>query len=172
MKEVIDELYRYSGWATQRILSAIEQLPHERYVAAGCSGHGSIRDTFAHLLETQRGWFNWFNGTMGPAEAIHVSIAPEEVDTPADAARVAADVDRQVSDCLATLDDEQLAKVWSWSLPSGQTGSLELWKMILHVANHSTHTRAQILAALGNAGQSPGNIDFIFYQWKGAPRGE
>lgn len=165
MKDVIEELYRYSAWATQRVLEAMKALPQEAYVADGCSGHGSIRDTFAHLLETQRGWFNWFNGTMEPAEAVNVRIPGEEVDTPEQAARLNADVERQVSEYLATLDEEKLAAVWSWTLPDGRAGSLELWKMVLHVVNHCTHTRGQLVAALRRVGQSPGNVDFIFYQW-------
>ncbi|HEX6160072.1 MAG TPA: DinB family protein, partial [Thermoanaerobaculia bacterium] len=101
------------------------------------------------------------------AEAIGVKIEPSEVETIEQAERMAGEVEEQLARCLAPLTDEALAEVWSWTLPDGHTGSLPLWKMILHVANHSTHTRAQIVAAMGRAGKSPGNLDFIFYQWTG-----
>lgn len=168
MKAVVHELYRYNDWATRRVVAAMRQLTVEEYGAAGCSGHGSIRDTFAHLLETQRGWFSWFDGTLDVAEAIHVKIDPERIASFDDAERVAREVEEQVARCVVSLDDDALARVWTWDLPDGHKGALPLWKMIVHVANHSTHTRAQIVAAMGKLGKSPGNIDFIFYQWTSA----
>lgn len=168
MHAVIQELYQYNDWATRRLLEAMRQLTPDEYRAPGCSGHGSIRDTFAHLLATQRGWFSWFDGSLPPSEAIAVKIAPDEVDTIDQAQSVAAEVEAQLARCIATLDDDALARVWSWSLPGGRTGALPLWKMIVHVANHSTHTRAQIVSAMGRVGKSPGNLDLIFYQFANA----
>lgn len=165
MKAVVQELYAYNEWATRRLLAAMHQLTPEEYDAPGCSGHGSIRGTFAHLLGTQRGWFSWFDGTVGPAEAIGVTVDPSEVAALEDAERVAHQVHEQLARCVDALDDDALAKVWTWDLPDGHKGALPLWKMIVHVANHSTHTRAQIVSAMGRIGKSPGNLDLIFYEW-------
>ena len=36
-------------------------------------------------------------------------------------------------------------------------------EMLLHVANHGTHTRAQIVAVIRRAGHNPGSYELLHY---------
>jgi uncharacterized damage-inducible protein DinB len=38
---------------------------------------------------------------------------------------------------------------------------MRLGELIMHVANHGTHTRAQIVAAIRRAGYNPGNYELL-----------
>jgi uncharacterized damage-inducible protein DinB len=59
------------------------------------------------------------------------------------------------------LSDADLAKVWTAERPGGMTLSQPLGEMMLHVANHGTHTRAQIAAAVRRLGKDPGVLEYL-----------
>jgi len=159
--DIISYFYRYDFWATGRLLDSMEQLTPEEYTAPGCSGNGSIRDTFAHLLSTHHGWFSWYDGSMTVAEAIRPLIRGEEIPTVALARERWAQVGRQMEAFLATLTEERLHEPLPWSLPNGMSGETIRWKMMLHTANHGTHTRAQIVATIRRLGHTPSNVDLL-----------
>ena len=160
MFELIKIYYAYNSWAAARLLDALEKLTPEELAAPGCSGHGSIRDTLAHFMSTQLGWFSWFDGSMPAGQAISLRIPGESFDTIAKARERWAEIDKQATDTVNGLNDDKLRDVWTWTLPSGGD-SLPLWQLLLHVANHGTHTRAQIVAAIRRLGHDTPNLDFL-----------
>jgi uncharacterized damage-inducible protein DinB len=160
MFELIKTYYAYNSWAATRLLDALEKLTPEELSAAGCSGHGSIRDTLAHFMSTQWGWFSWFDGSMPATQAIALRIPGESFATIAKARERWAQIDKQATDTINGLNDDKLLDQWTWSLPSGGD-SLPLWRLLLHVANHGTHTRAQIVAAIRRLGHDAPNLDFL-----------
>jgi len=160
MFELIKAYYAYNSWAATRLLDALEKLTPEELSAAGCSGHGSIRDTLAHFMSTQWGWFSWFDGSMPATQAIALRIPGESFVTIARARERWAQIDKQATDTVNGLNDDKLLDEWTWSLPSGGD-SLPLWRLLLHVANHGTHTRGQIVAAIRRLGHDAPNLDFV-----------
>jgi uncharacterized damage-inducible protein DinB len=72
---------------------------------------------------------------------------------------------REASDraeaCVAKVSDADLAKVWTAERPGGMTLSQPLGELMLHVANHGTHTRAQVAAALRRLGKDPGVLEYL-----------
>lgn len=163
MYDVIQTFYDYNTWATEQLIEAMKTLSPEEYTTVEASGHGPIRDTFAHFLSVQWRWFSWFDGSLPPAEATAQTVSAEEVATVDQAEARWHAIDEQTRQCIENLDDEQLGEAWSWELPNGSTAGLPLWQLILHAANHQTHTRAQIVAAIRRAGHDPGVYEFLFY---------
>jgi len=101
------------------------------------------------------------------AEAYALKIAGEELPSPTAARQRWEPVREQLARAVADQTEESLAETWEFTLPNGFAAAIPLWKMLLHVANHSTHTRAQIIAAIRRAGHNPENVDeirFIFMQ--------
>lgn len=161
MLEVIQALFRYNSRSTAQLLDALESLTPDEYTAPGCSGHGSIRDTLAHLLAVEWGWIAELDGSMTAAEADTLDITGAEVASLAEARRRWAEIDAQTSRCVAGLSEEALHAEWTLDVPGGPTFTLPYWQVLLHVANHSTHTRAQIVAAIRRAGHLPGSYEFV-----------
>jgi uncharacterized damage-inducible protein DinB len=46
---------------------------------------------------------------------------------------------------------------------NGKQESHPLWKLMMHTANHGSHTRAQIVAGIRRAGHAPENVDMLNY---------
>lgn len=161
MLEVLRTFYEYNSWAAAQLLTAVDQLSEGELSAPGCSGHGSMRDTLAHLIGTQWGWFSWFDGSKTAAQSMALKVTGEEISTPQKLREKWQAVDKQTTECLEKLSEEDLSKVWSATSPSGFTVALPLWQLLLHVANHGTHTRAQIVAAVRRFGHDPGVFELF-----------
>jgi uncharacterized damage-inducible protein DinB len=144
-----------------QLLTALDQLSEEELYAPGCRGHGSIRETLAHLIGTQWGWFSWFDGSRTPAQSMALKVTGDEISTPQKLRERWQAVDRQSTECLEKLSEEDLAKIWSATSPGGFTMALPLWQLLLHVANHGTHTRAQIVAAVRRFAHDPGVFELF-----------
>jgi uncharacterized damage-inducible protein DinB len=163
MLELIKTYYAYNSWAAARLLDSLEALTAAELVAPGCSGHGSIRHTLAHFMGTQWGWVSWFDGSLTMSQAYALRIPGDSLDTIATARNRWLPIDKQATTLVNGLTEEKLKDIWSWSLPTGGSDSLPLWRLLFHVANHGTHTRAQIVAAVRRAGHDAPNIDFLNY---------
>jgi uncharacterized damage-inducible protein DinB len=61
---------------------------------------------------------------------------------------------------LANLRDDML---FEKPFPEGEDKDLSLWQVLLHVVNHGTDHRAQLLRALSDLGIKTAPQDYIFY---------
>ncbi|HWF44858.1 MAG TPA: DinB family protein [Candidatus Kapabacteria bacterium] len=162
MLELIRTYYVFNSWATDQILHACEQLSPEEYNASGCSGHGSVGQTLAHAIMVQRGWFAWFDKSTEMKEAIAL-MRTDDVKTLANAREQWEFVQKESNKFLDRLTDEELKGARTFTRMNGKTESKPLWKLMMHTANHGTHTRAQVVAAIRRFGHNPGNVDLLNY---------
>ena len=75
-------------------------------------------------------------------------------------------------DYLAELRDDM---VFEKPFPEGEDKDLILWQVLLHVANHGTDHRAQLLRLLNDLGVKTTSQDYIFYAYANViqtPQGE
>ena len=163
MIEVIKSLYAYNSWATTKLIDSLEQLSPDELNAPGCSGNGSIIQTFAHLMQSQWGWFSWLDGSLTSNLAMMVRVSADEIGTIPKMRDRWSPIDSQTTKAIETLSDEKLNDEWSWTHPVTGPNSLPLWRLLVHVATHGAHTRGQINAAIRRAGHAPNNIDFLNY---------
>ncbi len=103
----------------------------------------------------EESWFSELRGVevpqwVDPAEVEDRDKIRERWDT----------VEQMMRAYLATLRDEML---FEKPVAEGEDKDLMVWQMLLHVANHATDHRAQILRLLGDMGVKTGPQDFMFY---------
>jgi uncharacterized damage-inducible protein DinB len=161
MIETLRRMYRYQDWAMEQLWPALEGMSAEELDAPGCSGNGTIRGTLTHLIRVQNGWFTWFDGTLSAADAQSMRRQGSDFVTMADARTAWREASDRAEQCVGKLSDADVAKVWTAERPGGMTLSLPLGEMMLHVANHGTHTRAQIAAATRRLGKDPGVLEYL-----------
>jgi uncharacterized damage-inducible protein DinB len=153
--------YSYNSWATTQLIDKIVQLDRKELEMPGCSGHGSILETMAHFLTTQWGWFSWFDKSKSVQDSMMLRVSPEEIESPEKLQQRWRDIENQTIACLEKLMEDDLDEEWSASTPGGFSMTLPLWKLLLHVANHGTHTRAQIISAVRRLSHDPGSYEFF-----------
>lgn len=163
LAEAIRTFYDYGRWATARILDTAEALTQEQFHAPGNAGRGSVRDTLLHMIGTQQGWLNWWDGSLPAQEAY--SQRPDPADFPDLKSLRAAweSLEEQTRAFVTGLSDDDVVKNYEQTLPNGDNWSMPLWQMMAHVANHGTQHRSEIAAMFTGFGHSPGDLDLLNY---------
>ena len=136
----------------------VSQLAHEQFTQPVNYSHGSVRDQIVHLMDADDVWFSELQGTE-PLEP----IPPSNVD---DREIIRAHWDRveqRMREYLARLRDDML-----FAQPiqePDEDKDLIVWQVLLHVANHGTDHRAQLLRVLNDLGVKTEYQDYIFYSY-------
>jgi uncharacterized damage-inducible protein DinB len=159
------ELYRYNDWATAQVLTRLRTVPPEVFVRDLGSSFASLRDTFAHLVMAEWIWLERWHG--------HNPTAPPPWATSPDLAVLEAalqDVAQRRVAYLATLAEASLDAVLHFHLLSGSPEHHVLYDLLVHVVNHSTYHRGQLITLLRQVGAEGVATDLIVF--KKAMRGE
>ena len=152
------ELYRYNAWAARRILDAASALTREQFVVTIPSSYPSIRDTLVHVLWAEWIWLARWNGSF-PKTVFDPHDFP---DARALNARWAEHQAEQMA-FVGALSEDLLARVVRYVNTRGETWEYELWKQMLHVVNHSSYHRGQVVTMLRQLGAPPPTTDFLVY---------
>jgi len=140
----IKTIFDYNFWAFDRVWVCICQLSDEQFVEEIDYSTGSIRNIVAHMMSANRNWMGRLQDTEMPARLVYedfVSLSQTRAKWD--------DLRKEFLDFLASLTEEQLEEALSWELPArGLKSDNPRWEILLHLANHATDHRAQILAIL------------------------
>ena len=151
--EIIQTMIDYNYTLHHRLWQSIMTLSDEQFVADIPYSHGSIRNHMVHLARVD---VSWLRGLKGDATARSYRLNPEDYPTRTSVREVCDSAEQEVRDYLATLDDNVLA-----STPQGMP--LPVWQTLLHLVNHGTDHRGQVLRALHDFGAVTFDQDLAFY---------
>jgi uncharacterized damage-inducible protein DinB len=148
---------RYTGWASRRLLDAARSLPPELLSKDQGVSHTSILGTLAH---TFFGDTVWYMRTVDPTTPHPNQNEPPTLET----------LDTKWRELLQkweawaqTLTDADLDRNVVYRLRDGTSGETSVKHVILHLVNHGTLHRGQVMALLRQAGIPPPPTDLIFY---------
>jgi len=143
MKRYFTDLFRYNHWANQLILGQL-------------SGDEQPRQWFAHILAAQIIWLNRIK-----AIDFQQPVWPDDdlktLNSKCD------ECDQNWLDFVMHYPLETFEEVIRYNDTKGNPYETKLADIIIHVANHGTHHRAQISSWLRRAGHTPKPTDYIFY---------
>ena len=132
----------------------ITLLSHEQFTQSVDYSHGSVRDQIVHLMSVDDTWFSGLRGVdipelLNPAHFEDRKMIRAHWDN----------VEQKMRDYIAELRDDMLLDK---SL-DGEDKDLIVWQVLLHVVNHGTDHRAQLLRLLNDLGVKTTSQDYIFY---------
>jgi len=132
----------------------VTHLSQEQFTQDVPYSHGSVRDQIVHLISVDDTWFSGLRGVEIP-EPLNPADLPDR-----ESIRAHWDtVEQTMRDYLAELRDERL-----FDTPlEGEDQDLLVWQVLLHVVNHGTDHRAQLLRVLHDFGVKTTSQDYIFY---------
>lgn len=144
----------------------VTSLSQEQFTQAVDYSHGSVRDQIVHLMSADELWFSELRG-VEPSE----SFPPADFDDglrPADERKIIRahwdSVEQSMRAYLAELRDEMLFE--KPITEPEEDKDLIVWQVLLHVANHGTDHRAQLLRILNDLGVKTTSQDYIFYVYE------
>jgi len=156
-------LVDYSIWADQQLLSVCTQLTSEEQARDLGSSHVGVSGTLRHIYDSERFWL----GELRRGELVSLTHFNDPKRFPATAPEPDLhhleqrwrEVWQGLHDYVAKLPGAEFAfelHANDWSMPR--------WKLLLHVVNHATLHRGQVMSMLRQLGkQPPGNDIFIGY---------
>ena len=133
----------------------IMSLSQEQFTQHIAYSVGSVRNQIVHLISVDDTWFSGLRGVEIPE-----SLNPAHFEDRQIIRTYWDNVEQRMRDYLAQLRDEML---FDKPFADGEDKELILWQVLLHVGNHGTDHRAQLLRLLNDLGVKTGPQDYIFY---------
>lgn len=145
---------RYSTWASQRLLEAAQKLnPDDLTRNVGIS-HGSILGTLSHIHFVDR---IWYSRVVDPKVNVirESDLATLEREWPV--------IHRLWETWAAALQPADLARMVAYKALDGTPSETEAEKVVLHLVNHNTLHRGQVMGMIRQLGIAPPSTDLIRY---------
>lgn len=142
-KATLDLIYDYHYWMNAQMLAACAALTPEQWGRPLGHSWGSVHGVLVHMLAAEEIWCRRWHGET-PARLRQ----PEEFPTLDDLRPAWAERERAVRAFLAGLDEARLAEAFTYTNTRGQVFTVPFGPLLLHVANHGTHHRGELVAML------------------------
>lgn len=147
--EYLALLLGYHYWARDRMLDAIGALSVEQYERDMGNSFASVRDTATHLYHAEWIWY-----------ARWIGKAPTAADRPPVEDRSAlttlwSSQEISVRAFADSLDADGIERVLEYRTLAGVEMRSRFWEMLVHVVNHATYHRGQIVTMLRQLGAAP-----------------
>lgn len=160
MKPTFATQARANRWANVLLYAELARLSPEQLAQPFGVNFGSLLGLLNHTIMADQAWLQRLSGEGQPVTPD--SYAESTVFAALRAARVAED-ERIVGFC-EKLDPARFSGILRYENLKGESRSQPLAICLAHVFNHQTFHRGQMHALLGVLGQSPPDLDLIFYQ--------
>ena len=136
----------------------VMSLTQEQFVQPLEYSIGSVRNQIVHMMSADNTWFSPLRRLVIPDW-----LNPDAFNDRAVLRAHWDNLEQTMRDYLAQLRDDRL---FQKPFPPGEDENLILWQVLLHVANHATDHRAQLLRLLNDLGVKTIYQDYIFYVYE------
>jgi uncharacterized damage-inducible protein DinB len=145
---------RYSGWASQRLLEAAKNLSPEDLTRNVGASHGSILGTLSHIHFADR---IWYSRVVDPNEAVirESDLPTLEKEWPA--------IQRKWEAWAEGLQDADLGRMIATKSMDGIPYEVAAEKTVMHLVNHDSLHRGQVMAMIRQLGIAPPPTDLMMY---------
>ncbi|MBV8846708.1 MAG: DinB family protein [Bryobacterales bacterium] len=148
---------RYSGWASRKLVDAAANLtPEQRTRHMGVS-HESLQKTLAHIYF---GDSVWYTRTVDTSRPVPNPDETPSIETLADSW---SSLQTNWEKWADSISDADLQRIAHYKQRDGTPYESPVWQIVMHVVNHATLHRGQVMAMLRQLGAKPPATDLIYY---------
>jgi uncharacterized damage-inducible protein DinB len=159
----LQELFAYVAWANRKLFTALDALSAEDYKRDQKTSFGSIQGTVNHLVWADELWLRRWQ--MAPAPAVEQG---RDLETLAAARERWERVEAERARFVAAVGEDHLGDVITVRASSGGEFRHHLRETLLHVVDHNTYHRGQVIAMLRQLGVKPPVTGLVtFYRERG-----
>lgn len=154
--EIFRTLIAYNTSLDQQLWASMLHLTEAQFVQDVPYSHGSLRNHIVHIAGVNGRWLRGLRELPDP-----MSFKPDPSDYPdRKSAQALWETTRaEIKAYIATLDDVRLAQ-------AARGMNEPVWQVLMHLINHGTDHRAQMLRIVYDFGGPTFDQDFIIYLWK------
>ena len=159
MKEICSQYAAFNVWATEKLLNAALKLSEPQWHTEMQSSFPTIYKTFLHMWDAEAAWWQ----RIQLAEQLQM---PSAVSTPSikELAEGLSAQGKLWKEYTSGLQSHAFDHVISYRNSKKEEFKQPVWEILLHVFNHGTYHRGQIVTMLRNLGvtEVPGT-DFVLF---------
>lgn len=156
--EMISDMVRYTEWASVTTLDACAVLSREELHQDLQTAYPSIWATLVHVYQADCRWWNRFQGI--PVGTLAEFEPGSSLDELRERWQVTLD---ELIRFTSALSDDELRAPLEFRTTKGTQFRQPIWQAIVHVVNHGTLHRGQILAMFRQIGRVPTSVDVMHY---------
>jgi len=162
MKELLQQLSAYHLWADKLLLSCINGLPGEMHQKEVRSSFPSLYKTVLHIWSAESIWWQRMKlqeRIIVPADSFTGSML--------EASNELMQLDKLWNEWIHAAQERHLEHVFQYQNMSGQQFKQPMYQMLLHLFNHGTYHRGQLVTILRQLGiEKIPQTDFIVWSRK------
>ena len=143
---------RYHDWASQVLMDAVRALPPGELERPTGISHHSILGTMTHLHFAD--WI-WYTRVVEPLEKPGATMEALEREWP--------DLRQRWERFCDGLSDADLARTIAYRSIRGYDGVASVEQIVLHLVNHGTLHRGQVMGMIRQLGIAPPGTDLLHY---------
>ena len=145
-KEHLERLFVYNDWANRKVLTAVK-----------ASGNAEAAKRLAHILVTEREYYERLHGKDSTGFNFWPDIEPEEMSP------YLMENAESYERLLGQFEDEGLGQQVTYYTSEGERVKNSFREILTHVLLHSMSHRGQVIKLLREGGFEPPVIDYIIY---------
>ena len=155
--EVLATHFDYSKHAARLLLETCSKLTTQELEQDRKSSHGGILGTLQHIFYADRVWLSRFRGAPVAFrnEGENQSLAELSESWPP--------ILDSFKDYIQSTSQPTLMEDFTYTNLVGKQITIARYKALLHVVNHATHHRGQVVTMLRQAGYTPPVTDLLYY---------
>lgn len=162
MKDLLSQLAAYNIWANQKLLDVILALPEEKQKLEIPSSFKSLYTTLFHMWDAESIWWQRMKlheRIIRPSDNFNSSLK--------DVANGLLQQNQQWQEWVNTATEPMLDHVFQYYNQKKESFKQPIFQMMLHVFNHSTYHRGQLVNMLRQLGiEKIPPTDFIVWSRK------
>ncbi|MCY4021589.1 MAG: DinB family protein [Chloroflexi bacterium] len=159
--QAVRTLVDYHYAAYDQVWSSVMDLSREQFVQEYDYSLGSVRNQLVHVMNVDDRWLSRLQNQQ-PTESLMFADFPD----PQSVLQKWGSIRQSVQNYVFGLSLEQLEQTVELHFPlRGGRRHNTRWQILLHVFNHGTDHRAQILALLHDLGGQTFEQDLILHLW-------
>jgi uncharacterized damage-inducible protein DinB len=152
--------FAYHFAENRKVWEHVSSISFEQFTQKADYSRGSVREQIVHLIDAEDVWISELRG-VEPSEPLPDTVQADDRDS----IRAHWDkVEGNTRAFLAELQDNLLSAKPIKEPEEDQ--NLITWQVLLHIANHATDHRAQLLRTLHDLGVDTKSQDYIFYVYE------
>ncbi len=156
MKETLLKYARYNQWANNKIVNLLTSQASEFIDSEITSSFPTIKKTILHIADAELIWHSRLAGTPFPELPSKTGASIESI----------KDSNKVLIDFISSKDDAYFAQSTSYKNLKGEPFASVNNAIFMHVFNHATFHRGQVVSMLRNAGYKAPieSTDFISFE--------
>jgi uncharacterized damage-inducible protein DinB len=146
MKEVLQQYFTYHSWANRRLIDCILSLPADMHTREIASSFPSLYETLKHMWNAESTW--WQRMKMQD-NLILPSTGSQGLPQVADGLQ---QQNKLWEDWVANASVAAIDHVFHYQNSKREQFRQPIWQMLLHLVNHGTYHRGQLVTMLRQLG--------------------